>query len=400
MSTANFALEDEHLTNPAEALVMDAIRAQVPVLLIGAPGTGKTAMLRSISRKMQCRLWVQLGSTMEPSEVTGQPVLDRDTKISVGGKVYPSLSQVPPRWSIEAAEHGGIVFWDELNTASPSTMAAMLTVILDKRVSELQLPCEKVAMVAAMNPVEMSAGGSELPPAMANRFEHIPYTVQPSRWAKHFRDGFASVNGQDTPPQDFTIPTIDETRLTHWRNMVSTYIERNPQSLLAYPQDAEKATGPWASPRTWDMFSRLMAVCDESNRILHGQYTLGNDIANAFFAWHVQQQVAIDPEEALANPRTFALPKQTDVRIAMTESIAEAIIGRIAEPNRNDRLIAGWQVVDRLIDNNAQDAARALAARLGKIHRNYGGTYKLISLPTTTLTKLGDPTLLIELLNG
>ena len=85
----------------------------------------------------------------------------------------------PPDWAVRLARTGrGLLFFDELSSAPPAVQAALLRVVLERRVGSLQLP-EHVRIVAAANPPASAADGWHLSPPLANRFVHLHWTHDP-----------------------------------------------------------------------------------------------------------------------------------------------------------------------------------------------------------------------------
>src|ERR1700751_44308 len=115
-----------------------AVAARVPVLLGGAPGTGKTSAIRAMAEAMGLPCETVIASIREPSDFAGLPVIVGD------GVLVP-----PPGWARRLAEPGrGLLFLDERSTAPPAVQAALLRVVLERVVGDLALPPD-VAVVAA-----------------------------------------------------------------------------------------------------------------------------------------------------------------------------------------------------------------------------------------------------------
>ncbi len=134
----------------AEALGV-AVAARVPVLLWGAPGTGKTSAIRAMAHAMDLPCETVIASIREPSDFAGLPIVVGDV-----------VRFAPPAWARRLAEAGhGLLFLDELSTAPPAVQAALLRVVLERAVGDLTLP-DEVAVVAAANPPEQAADGWDL----------------------------------------------------------------------------------------------------------------------------------------------------------------------------------------------------------------------------------------------
>ena len=82
----------------------------------------------------------------------------------------------PPDWAVRLVRAGrGLLFLDELSTAPPAVQAALLRLVLERRVGALRLP-PGVRIVAAANPRSSAADGWELSAPLANRFVHLQWT--------------------------------------------------------------------------------------------------------------------------------------------------------------------------------------------------------------------------------
>ncbi|NLG48279.1 MoxR family ATPase, partial [Gordonia sp. (in: high G+C Gram-positive bacteria)] len=151
-----------------EALTL-AVAADLPVLLWGEPGIGKTAALTQLAEALDLPLTTVIASVHEPSDFSGLPVLGDDPATQ-------GVPMAPPDWAVRLVEAGrGLLFLDELSTAPPAVQAALLRLVLERRIGALQLP-PGVRIVAAANPPSSAADGWELSPPLANRFVHLNWT--------------------------------------------------------------------------------------------------------------------------------------------------------------------------------------------------------------------------------
>ena len=108
------------------------IGARVPMLLWGAPGVGKTTVVRQLAENSQLPCELVIASIREPADFSGLPVVGADGR---------SVHLAPPAWATRLAEAGrGLLFLDEISTAPPAVQAALMRVVLERTVGELQLP--------------------------------------------------------------------------------------------------------------------------------------------------------------------------------------------------------------------------------------------------------------------
>ncbi|TMR12112.1 AAA family ATPase, partial [Nonomuraea turkmeniaca] len=215
-----------------------AVAANLPVILWGSPGTGKTSAVLALGRRLGLPVEVVVGSIREPSDFAGLPVV-RD-----GGTWL-----APPRWAERLAAAGsGILFLDELTTAPPAVQAAMLRVVLERAVGDLVLPAP-VRIVAAANPPEQAADGWDLSAPLANRLIHLDWKVSAASVAEGFTGGFPVPD-----PARWSAPS--EAAVARARALVGAFLRVRPELVLAVPDGPGRA---WPSPRTWDLAATALA---------------------------------------------------------------------------------------------------------------------------------------------
>ena len=340
-------LNGAHGSNPAVEALGVAVAARVPVLLWGAPGTGKTSAIRAMAQAMGLPCETVIASIREPSDFAGLPIV-------VGDQVRFA----PPAWARRLAEAGhGLLFLDELSTAPPAVQAALLRVVLERAVGDLTLP-DEVAVVAAANPPEQAADGWDLSAPLANRLCHLDWRTDPRAVADGLAGGWAA-------PVVPALPAGWQTTEILSRGLVAAFLHVRPALACAPPSDAASAGRGWPSPRTWEMAARLMAAAgaagfggsgDEARSALV-RGAVGDGAGVEFLAWLIEMDLP-DPEEVLADPASFRLPERGDRAYAALAAVAAAVA---ANPTP-ERWTAGWQVLG-LAAQAAPDVA-AVAARV------------------------------------
>jgi hypothetical protein len=290
-----------------------------------------------------------IASIREPSDFAGLPVVVGD-----------GVRFAPPGWARRLAEAGrGLLFLDELSTAPPAVQAALLRVVLERVVGDLELP-EDVSVVAAANPPEQAADGWDLSAPLANRLCHLSWEIDPRAVADGLAGGWAA-------PVVPTLPERWEAGLGLARGLVAAFLHVRPGLACAPPADAASAGRGWPSPRTWDMAARLLAAGDAAR--VDGVGWAGDEVRSAlvrgsvgegagveFLAWLAEMDLP-DPEAALADPGSFSLPKRGDRAYAAVAAVAAVVA---ADPTP-ERWTAGWKVLGKAA-SGAPDVA-AVAAR-------------------------------------
>jgi MoxR-like ATPase len=323
-----------------QALVI-AVTARVPVLLWGGPGTGKTSAVRDLASAMNWPCEVVIASIREPSDFGGLPVVAE-------GRVRFA----PPDWAGRLVDAGkGILFLDEISTAAPAVQAALLRVVLERRVGDLAIP-DDVAVVAAANPPEQTADGWDLSAPLANRFCHLDWQPDAAAFSEGITAGWRKPLVQESR-------VIRKARFEAARALVAAFAIVRPNLLLLVPRDVSAAGRAWPSPRTWEMAARLYAVSEDFDApgavrtaLIAG--SVGPGAAIEFLTW-VGEMDLQDPEEALSDPDTFELPTRGDRAYAALSAIAAAIA---ANPTP-ERWVTGWKLLGRAGAQSPDIAAQA-----------------------------------------
>jgi hypothetical protein len=214
------------------------IASDIPVLLWGAPGTGKTAAVTKMAADAGAHIEVLIGSTMDPTDL-GRPYMT-DSGVEVA----------PPPWARRlrgALDKGGEAWLmlDELTCAPPSIQAALLRVVQERRVVDLDL--RGVKIIGAANPPEYAADPTDLSAATANRWCHLDWTLNNEEWIAGELGGWgtAGVGGNEG---------------AEGRALVTGWISHAPSALLDPPKESAATMRGWPSPRSWSAVSKLLGM--------------------------------------------------------------------------------------------------------------------------------------------
>lgn len=339
-----------------EALTL-AVAADLPVLLWGEPGIGKTAALTQLADSLDLPLTTVIASVHEPSDFSGLPIVGDDPAAN-------GVPMAPPQWAVELVRaRRGLLFLDELSTATPAVQAALLRVVLERRVGALELPPD-VRIVAAANPRGSAADGWELSPPLANRFVHL-------HWV-HDRDVVVRGLGGVWPRAE--LPRLAPERLPEAvafaRRAVCGFLEARPTLIHQLPNTETRRGGAWPSPRSWEAALTLLAfgtAASVSREVLAllVRGTVGDGPGLELLA-HLDRMELPDPESLLADPASADLPVRGDLRQAALEAVVAAVGAR---PER-DRWEAGWAVLVRALETGAPDLLVAPATVLASLRRD------------------------------
>lgn len=338
-----------------EALTL-AVAADLPVLLWGEPGIGKTAALNQLAAALELPLTTVIASVHEPSDFSGLPIVGDDP-------AQQGIPLAPPDWAVRLVRAGrGLLFLDELSTAPPAVQAALLRLVLERRIGSLQLP-PGVRIVAAANPRSSAADGWELSPPLANRFVHL-------QWV---HDHEVVVRGLGGVWPVATLPQLDPAELTaavgFARRAVCELLTVRPELVHRLPTTETKRGGAWPSPRSWDMTLRLIAFATAAGSsrevlslLIRG--TVGDGPGLELMAAMDRMDLP-DPELLLADPASAVLPERGDLRQVVLDGVVAAVRNR---PERA-RWDAAWALLVQAMATGAPDVLVVPATTLASLRR-------------------------------
>jgi hypothetical protein len=281
-------------------LVKRYIDADVPVLMWGDPGTGKTASIMSWAEQEDIHVEVLIGSQIDPTDL-GRPI------VSMEGD---DVILAPPPWARrirEALDRGQrcALFLDEFNSAPQSVQAALLRVANERKVAEVDLTgCR---MIAAANPMSTATDASELSPATANRWAHTEWSVGAEDWIA------GELSGWGHP----------DSKYDNIRALVTSWISIRGNALCDPPKETQEDVKGWPSPRSWSNLVKVLGQVDQNSLKDRSTRTIisslvGSAMATEFISWVVDQDMP-DPKALLDG--TSTLPERGDKAMLAMQSV-------------------------------------------------------------------------------
>jgi len=270
--------------------IIHAINSKTPVLILGAPGIGKSAIVAYVAARVRetnpdFGLVDVRTALYQPVDIKGLPTVEGDsarwTKPDFFRSIKPGSS--------------GILFLDEITAARPEVQAALYELVYDRRIGEYALP-DGWAIVAAGNRTSDRAVAYTLSTALASRFVQVDLDVDVDEWIE-----WALGAG------------IDE--------RVIGFLKLRPALLHNFdPQTKARA---FACPRTWEYVSRSLAAGLEPE--IEFDYVaglIGEGAATEFIGVLRLMDSMPDPDEALERPGSFTLPEKPAVMYAFAVCLA------------------------------------------------------------------------------
>lgn len=285
------------------------IEVDRPAFVWGAPGVGKSAVVRELGAELGRPVIDIRAPLLDPTDLRGIPAV-------VDGRAV----WAPPSFLPREDDTPGILFFDELNAAPPLVQASLYQLVLDRRVGEYELP-RGWAIVAAGNRAEDKSVVYRMPAALANRFTHLEFEAHFDDWAE-----WAGPAG--------VAPTV------------IAFLAVRRELLAPKPSDADGVA--FATPRSWHMLSDAFRIVGTDSGALEiYQGSVGKGAAVEFLE-HAKRSLSIEAiERIIARPMDAVLPSNAGDLWVLIKHTAQ----RVQEPPVRSamhallvRLSAEWAV--------------------------------------------------------
>ncbi|WP_405017401.1 MoxR family ATPase [Kitasatospora sp. NBC_00070] len=230
-----------------------------PVFLWGAPGIGKSSLVREFAESLGLECVSLIGTQLAPEDLIGVP------QITPEGR-----SRFCPPESI-ARDEPYCLFLDELNAATPDVQKAFYSLILDRRIGSYELPPGSI-VIGAGNRATDGALARPMASALVNRLVHVHLRASATDWLD-----WAGANG-----------------IHPW---VQDYLTDRPDHLWSAPPKTEE---PFSTPRAWHMLSDSLhsfgPTLDEPTLkvLVHGLLTPPHAVSFCGYAKIVRNSYGLD----------------------------------------------------------------------------------------------------------
>lgn len=331
----------------------------LPLLLWGDPGIGKSARIKAAGDMLSLQVETVYPATRAPEDFSGAPFI-KGEKISI----ECILGAVR-----DLCETGtGILFIDEISCAVPAVQAALLSVVLERKVGDTKLP-PGIRILSAANPPSVAAGGWDLAPPMANRFAHINFPAP----ANYDWTGWL-LNEADEEVETNNIFEAQEVIKNGWKQywmkaagLVAGYM-KSTGKVYDLPAVGHHDRGrAWPSPRTWEMATRAIATCE-----ILGESFMSTTMVQACVGEGQAAQWSTWVKEAdLPDAKTMCTEgwkpdkRRIDKTVAALNNMVGFVLSRNNKEQKFQMAVGAWKVL------RACDEA-------GQLDLAYPLTYKLI----------------------
>ena len=343
-------MEKLRLNPEAASPVIDLLTtADVPVILWGDPGTGKTRFVRKWAQDRGYKHHTLIGSQLEPTDIGGYPIPQPD----MGGVKF-----VTPEWfqKIRRDEENGqkwVLFLDELSCATPGVQAAMFSLICEREINNERLP-DSTRLIAASNDVNVSTSLGLTEP-MLTRLAHIdwvPYSLM--EVAEHSSEGWPTPH----PPN---MKETNQTAKKAWLLAIASIAEHRPawSNDLAHGGKVAAAGRGYPCTRSWTNLSNVLSLMGTPSEVDLG---LMASVAVAIvgtapgleFTNTVRDMGLPSPEDWLSDPQNVKPLSRDDANFTVLASVAAAVDSNFTQKR--------WRSALDVVLNIGEQGATAVCA--------------------------------------
>lgn len=310
-----------------------------PVMIWGPPGVGKSQLVAHIADQHSVPLVDIRLSQLEPTDLRGIP-------FRTEGLVEWAVPRMLP--DVDRNGSKGILFLDEITSATPAVSAAAYQLILDRCLGEYHVP-EGWVIFAAGNRQGDRGVTYSMPSPLANRFAHFNFDVNVDDWVK-----WAHLQG------------IDE--------RVIAFLRFRPELLFDFDPAIDPVAFP--TPRSWEFAHHALQKFDSNTPVLINalQACVGEAAGieiNAF----IENIDKLPDINAILDGEDVAVPDSIDLQYAL----ASSLVGRAVRLSANTAEQSDNKL-GHILDFASRFPQREMGVMLvSDLHRAIGN--KLFSLP-------------------
>ncbi len=257
------------------------VDARQPVFIWGAPGIGKSDVVRQVAKAKNVPLKDIRALLLDPVDLRGLPFLSPDKQAKW------ATPDFLPR------DGEGILFLDELNSAAAMVQASCYQLVLDRKLGEYSLP-DGWAIVAAGNRESDRGVTTRMPTPLRNRFTHLQFEVDMQEWC------------------EWAIRTSI-------RPEVIAFIRFRPDLLSVFDRDANA----FPSPRSWAFVSKILKSTPApgvEHELIAG--TVGDGAATEFSAFLATFRNLPNIDAILMNPQQEPVPENAAAQFAVAGALS------------------------------------------------------------------------------
>ena len=263
------------------------VEQKIPTFLWGAPGVGKSSIVKQIAQDRGIGFIDLRLALMDPTDLKGIPFYDKGSHTALWA---------PPTFL--PREGAGILFLDELNSAPPSVQASAYQLILDRTVGEYKLP-DGWAIIAAGNREGDRGVTYRMSAPLANRFIHLQMDVDVHDWSDWaYKIGIHS--------------------------SIIAYISYKNEHLFTFDSSSENKS--FATPRSWEYVDKVLKSSLSEELLLETlSGTVSREVAVGFLSFKKVQNRLPNIQNILACG-DGEYPNEIDVLHALSIGLISGVL--------------------------------------------------------------------------
>ena len=248
--------------------VLDKMSNPPALMVYGAPGIGKTSILKDFADKHNYDLRVKHLSRMDATDWSGIPKQGADQQFTE----FMPISIFRP---LQRGKQKIVVFFDELNTAVPQVLNAALDIILEKKGEGEKAKFPPNTIILAAGNLGLEEDGTYVEPlsaAVKTRMIQVRMEQKPEQWIAWAKE-------------------------RHLHKSVIDFIRKHHDLLIdlqGFKDDADQV----ATPRGWERVSDLLPLLEDKQDPLLKKMILGvvgKKAGEMFYDFYLQQYNEAQP---------------------------------------------------------------------------------------------------------
>jgi len=308
-------------------LLLRGYETKVPVDIKGAPGIGKSEIVKEVaeriaeSEKKDFIFWNEINQEEKHKMLSvdlSKVFFFIDIRLAqfdqTDLKGFPNTKMDYAQWVptlmfkvLSRPEATGMVFFDEMNLAAPSVTATAYQIVNDHQVGETPIS-KGMFFVSAGNRLEDTNNAFEDPAPLNNRRANV-VLLEPRIRDEDGDDWttWATENGVD--PREIA------------------YLNWKESNLFKYDPESKDASFP--SPRTWTKLSKMIEGVDNLGELRsYAGSLLGEGVAREFVGF-LKLKEKVNIKRLLKNPKLiekYSGAKNIDVKYSIIAGVAELYV--------------------------------------------------------------------------
>ena len=270
-----------------------AVKHGLTLLIKGAPGIGKTDIIKAACERLGAHIIIMHPVVSDPTDFKGLPFVCK----SIDGEDVAEFLPFGELRKLIVADELTVVFFDDVGQAPMSVQAALMQLLLERRVNGHQVS-DKVVFIAATNDRAHKAGVTGMLEPVKSRFTTI-LELEPDL-------------------DDWCVWAIEAGLPTE----VVQFLRFRPKFLFDFEPTKDLVNSP--CPRTVHNAAKwLMAEVDGDAEYEVYKGAAGEAFAAEFIGFLKVFRDLPNPDMVILNPETADIPEAPDVMYALCGVLAE-----------------------------------------------------------------------------